>query len=70
MASQPLAIDVETVGLPWEGLMPAIQDYLLERARDDEDGRRFRSNWRSIPVPRRSLPSACGCPASSAAGCW
>ena len=41
MASQPLAIDVETVGLPWEGLMPAIQDYLLERARDDEERAAF-----------------------------
>ena len=41
MASQPLAIDVETVGLPWDGFMPAIQEYLLERARDDEERAAF-----------------------------
>ncbi len=41
MSSQPLAIDVETVGLPWAGFMPAIQEYLLERARDEEERAAF-----------------------------
>ena len=36
MAAQPLAIDVETVGLPWDGFVPAMQEYLLARERDDE----------------------------------
>jgi hypothetical protein len=41
MLAQPLAIDVETVGLPWDGFVPAMQEYLLERARDDDEREAF-----------------------------
>ncbi|MDE2841004.1 MAG: 3'-5' exonuclease, partial [Chloroflexota bacterium] len=41
MASQPLAIDIETTGQPWDGFVPEIQEYLLSRARDDEERAAF-----------------------------
>ncbi|HEX6989785.1 MAG TPA: ribonuclease H-like domain-containing protein [Bacillota bacterium] len=36
-SSSPLVFDIETVGLGWEALAPDVQDYLLERARNDEE---------------------------------
>lgn len=37
MASQPLAIDIETTHQEWDGFVPAMQEYLLNRAKDDEE---------------------------------
>lgn len=35
--SSALVIDIETVGLPWDGLASDVQAYLLQRARTDEE---------------------------------
>lgn len=37
MAASPLAFDIETVGVGWDTLEPDIQQYLLARARDDDE---------------------------------
>ncbi|HEY8449868.1 MAG TPA: ribonuclease H-like domain-containing protein [Bacillota bacterium] len=33
----PLVVDIETVGMNWDDLDPAVQRYLLERARNEEE---------------------------------
>lgn len=37
MERSPLVIDIETVGLDWDDLDPTVQNYLLDRARSDEE---------------------------------
>ena len=41
MPPQPLAIDIETTHQEWDGFMPEIQEYLLSRARNDEERAAF-----------------------------
>ncbi len=36
MAKPPVALDIETVGQDWTSLAAEVQNYLLERARSDE----------------------------------
>ena len=38
----PLAVDIETVGLEWDELHPEVQDYLMRRARDEEERSRVK----------------------------
>lgn len=33
----PLVFDIETIGLGWDNLAPDVQEYLLDRARSDEE---------------------------------
>ena len=35
--ASPLVFDIETVGLGWDTLAPDVQEYLLERARSEEE---------------------------------
>ncbi|MEX2355971.1 MAG: ribonuclease H-like domain-containing protein [Thermaerobacterales bacterium] len=37
MTGSPLAVDIETIGLDWDGLGSDVQDYLLQRARTPEE---------------------------------
>ncbi|HLS89231.1 MAG TPA: hypothetical protein VK008_06355 [Sphingobacteriaceae bacterium] len=39
MTVSPLAFDIETVGVDWDSLEPEIQEYLLSRAKTDEERR-------------------------------
>ena len=41
MASQPLAIDIETTHQEWDGFVPEIQEYLKGRAKDEEELKAF-----------------------------
>ncbi len=38
----PLAVDIETVGFDWDELHPEVQDYLMRRARDDDERSRVK----------------------------
>ena len=54
----PLAVDIETVGFGWEELHPEVRDYLLRRARDEEERSRVKEQLALHPGTGRVIAIA------------
>ncbi|PZN08597.1 MULTISPECIES: ribonuclease H-like domain-containing protein [Thermaerobacter] len=54
----PLAVDIETVGIEWDELHPEVQDYLLRRARDDDERQRVKDQLALHPGTGRVVAIA------------